>query len=301
MRYWSREAARDRLSSTLFIAALLHGVLILGVTFRADAPTRIRPRATSLEVVLVTRDYRRLPSPQDAPLLAQQNLIGHGNAAFGTAVRTAVASPLPVPDLGPDQPGAGFAPRPNGTPLPARMELTTNAPASRSVLRDRSGALEQAMMRSQLPPGDVAPVEVLAQPDKVNVLPDRHPRELLVSASTQESRVASYLNSWKSKVERIGTLNFPYAEELQRSRVHPVLEVAITASGDLREIVIRSSSGRKRLDQAAISILRAAAPFEPFPKALRDQYDVMRFAYEWRFTGGIATGRVTTIAAASGT
>jgi protein TonB len=251
--------------------------------------------------VLVTRDYRHLPAPQDAPLLAQQNLIGHGNAAFGTAVLTAVASPIPAVELGPDQLGAGVAPQQSARQVAARMELTTNSPSNRTVLRDRSGQPDPAVMRSQLPPGEVAPVDVLAQPDTVNQLPDRHPRELLVSASTQESRVASYLNSWKSKVERIGTLNFPHAEELQRSRLHPVLEVAITASGELREVVVRSSSGRKSLDQAAIQILRTAAPFEPFPKVLRDDYDLMRFAYEWRFTGGAPTGRITTIAAANGT
>jgi protein TonB len=227
LRYWSGEAARDRLSSTLFIAALLHGVIILGVTFRAEPHSRVQERATSLEVVLVTRDYRNLPTPHEASLLAQQNLIGRGNAAAGTPVRTAVSSWIPALEMGPDQLGAGIAARPSGTPLPARMELTTSAPTNRSVLRDRSGQLDQAVMRSPLPPGEVTPVDVLAQPDNVNQVPDRHPRELLVSASTQESRVASYLNTWKSKVERIGTLNFPHAEELRRWK-SPLRRTAIS-------------------------------------------------------------------------
>jgi protein TonB len=52
------------------------------------------------------------------------------------------------------------------------------------------------------------------------------------------------------------------------------------------EIVIRQSSGNTTLDQAARTILQMAAPFEPLPAAIRAEYDVLRFAYEWDFEGG---------------
>ena len=48
----------------------------------------------------------------------------------------------------------------------------------------------------------------------------------------------------------------------------------------------KRSSGRKEIDQAALSILRLASPFDPFPPELRKQYDELRFAYEWQFLGG---------------
>jgi protein TonB len=40
-----------------------------------------------------------------------------------------------------------------------------------------------------------------------------------------------------------------------------------------------------------MQILRLAAPFEPFPEELRSDYDVLRFAYEWRFSEGVGTVR----------
>jgi protein TonB len=116
-----------------------------------------------------------------------------------------------------------------------------------------------------------------------------------VSANTRESRIAGYLNTWKTRVERIGTLNFPNAAQLSTIRTYPVLEVAITADGALKEVVVRNSSGYRNLDQAAMEILRIAAPFEPFPQRLRDDYDVLRFAYEWRFGAGGGAGRVTAV------
>ena len=67
---------------------------------------------------------------------------------------------------------------------------------------------------------------------------------------------------------------------------NPTLEVAIDAEGRLVDIVIRQSSGNTTIDQAALSILRLAAPFEPLPPAVRAEYDVLRFAYEWDFDDG---------------
>ena len=46
---------------------------------------------------------------------------------------------------------------------------------------------------------------------------------------------------------------------------------------------MRRSSGDKALDQAALKILRLAAPFDPLPPNIRKDYDVLRFAYDWDF------------------
>ena len=82
-----------------------------------------------------------------------------------------------------------------------------------------------------------------------------------VVPNTRESKIAPYLDSWRSKVERLGTMNFPQIAR-QRGAVtgNPVLEVVIGADGKLKTSIVRRSSGRKDLDQAAQSILRLASP-----------------------------------------
>jgi protein TonB len=62
--------------------------------------------------------------------------------------------------------------------------------------------------------------------------------------------------------------------------------VVIGADGRLKDIVVRRSSGNAALDQAALTILRLAAPFEPLPDKIRAEYDALRFAYEWDFLSG---------------
>jgi protein TonB len=105
-------------------------------------------------------------------------------------------------------------------------------------------------------------------------------------ADTRESSIASYLDSWKRRIERVGTLNFPHEARRRDLSGNPVVEVAIRANGTLESVVIRRSSGHRELDNAAVGIVRLAAPFEPFPNALRERYPVLRFAYEWQFMNG---------------
>ena len=64
----------------------------------------------------------------------------------------------------------------------------------------------------------------------------------------------------------------------------PSLEDVIRADRHLDDIGVRRSTGDKALDQAALKILRLAAPFAPLPDSIRANYDVLRFAYEWDFS-----------------
>jgi protein TonB len=105
-------------------------------------------------------------------------------------------------------------------------------------------------------------------------------------ADTRESQIARYLDGWKRRVEKVGTLNFPNEARRRSLSGNPVLEVAIGASGQLQEVLVRRTSGYSELDHAAMNIVRIASPFDPFPPALRDRYPVLRFAYEWQFIRG---------------
>jgi protein TonB len=67
---------------------------------------------------------------------------------------------------------------------------------------------------------------------------------------------------------------------------NPVLEVTIHSNGDLESVIVRRTSGHRELDNAAVNIVKLAAPFDPFPAAMRAKYPILRFAYEWQFLNG---------------
>ncbi|HYM35443.1 MAG TPA: hypothetical protein VET48_08610, partial [Steroidobacteraceae bacterium] len=68
--------ARERLTTTLFVAALFHGVVILGVTF--GAPTSLFNNAPSLEVTLLPNERPDDGLNPEAAYLAQRNQKGSG-------------------------------------------------------------------------------------------------------------------------------------------------------------------------------------------------------------------------------
>lgn len=283
---WSALAARDRLSSTVFIAALLHGIVILGVTFGAIEPPR--DSGSSLEVVLVTAPPADRAPPPEAVLLAQTSLVGSGNAPADATLQTALAAPLAAPTPGPPRPGADADLRVGRAPEAERTPVLTarRAPDRRA---DPGDPDRPAQRVATAPPLQDQAAEFVGRVANATIVPDANPRELLISANTRESRIAGYLTLWKRKVEQTGTLNYP-TEARRAGTGYPVLEVAIAADGSLRDVTVLSSSGQRGLDQAAVQILKLAAPFAPFPDNLRADYDVLRFAYEWRFSAGV--GRV---------
>jgi protein TonB len=114
--------------------------------------------------------------------------------------------------------------------------------------------------------------------------------QLWIAADTRESDVAVYLDSWRRKIERVGTMNFPAAARRGKLSGTPVIEVTIGADGKLLQTTLRQSSGHVEIDEAAMRILKLAAPFDPFPADLAAKHDEIRIAYEWQFLGGSAQG-----------
>jgi protein TonB len=90
--------------------------------------------------------------------------------------------------------------------------------------------------------------------------------ELWIAADTRESDVAVYLDSWRRKIERVGTMNFPDVARREKLSGTPVIEVTIGADGRLLQTIIRRSSGHAEIDEAAMRILKLAAPFDPIPE-----------------------------------
>ncbi len=85
-------------------------------------------------------------------------------------------------------------------------------------------------------------------------------------------------------MERVGNENYP--EEARRRQLYGAirLAVALDRDGNVASIEILQGSGQRVLDQAAIRIVRLAAPFAPIPSSIReDQVEVIR---TWNFIPG---------------
>ena len=96
---------------------------------------------------------------------------------------------------------------------------------------------------------------------------------------------AYYKEAWRRKVERIGNQNYPAEARDQRIYGSLRMQVQINRDGTLRDVKILESSGQRVLDNAALRIVRLAAPFAPFTGDLMD-VDVLELVRTWRFEPG---------------
>jgi periplasmic protein TonB len=268
---------KDRLVTTLFLVAMFHVIVITGVTFvgplgkpKGDAPT--------LEVLLLTDNNPSREANSNAVYLAQRTQVGNGNTQKRERAANPADSPLAAMNEGTAEGNAlDFAQALSGTAFfSIRPELSTLAFQNGTELPASSN--DSPLALSPTPPNPIATSLI----DDELKLRGKASREAFITPDTQESRLAPYLDSWKRKIERVGTLNYPLQARQFNNR-NPVVEVVIGANGALKSAVIQQSSGDPAVDQAALNILRRAAPFDPFPARLKRDYDQLRFAYEWQF------------------
>jgi protein TonB len=275
---------KDRLTTTIFLAALFHGIVILGITFAV--PDEQKHPTMTLEVLLATSEDTRAADNLSAQYLAQHNQLGSGTTDERVRPANPASSLLPAQQAG--------VPEGNGTEYREAVsgQKSTEIISSRSNQNEvdyRSGEnqpAQQAEAPLALSPTAPRPIATNATDQTLRLRGKRRDGAEEIIPNTRESKLAPYLDAWRRKIERLGTLNFPQAVRNRGALGNPVLEVAIKADGTLSRAVVQRSSGRKEVDQAALSILRLASPFDPFPAALRKQYSELRFAYEWQFLEG---------------
>ena len=274
-------AVPDRLPAMLFLAALIHGILIIGVTFNVSF---INPfaDAISLEVTIVADPDQQIDRPDEAAYLAQASQKGGGNTTEQVRPSAPLQSAMPV-----DNPG-----QEDGTGL---VDATAHEMSADDVVASQSDSDRVVTIdpRTEPQPIDSAAVAMeagrevtlpLPQEDSASMLiRDDEPRQLIVSADTSESIVAAYLDAWKRRVEAVGESYLPELGDIGGITGSPTLMVSIDASGDLAEAIIRKASGSTILDLAALDILQRASPFNPFPPEIAAEYDTVRFEYKWLF------------------
>ena len=278
----------DRLGSTIFVAVLAHGVIILGVTF-VPAPPAPPANLPTVNVTLLVDTAEAESLAPDAAFLSSRNQAGGGDDEELRPTRTLTASQS-MTQLG-DPLGSDAV---DAEPLeqgPAPDQLVSRGDSARRI----EAVPETTNSAARMPLRAAALLDLNAPETQAAEVDDRvananNEDNGLSSPSTRESAVAAYLVGWRQRVEFVGTDNFPVeAFAGGNAAGRPMLEVTIRADGTLGDAVIRRSSGNPGLDQAALKILALAGPFAPLPQALLDEYDDLRFTYEWDFSTGART------------
>ena len=282
----ARSDLQTRFQFALVVSFMLHLLVIVGVTMRAPDRSALNKSNPQLEVVLVNSRSSTAPEKPDA--LAQANLDGGGNVESPRRAK----SPLPLVQR--DRPTPDLAVE---TRRAERREQETKRVMTQS--HEPAPAVAQPEVKNS---GESQP-EPVQTPSAVDIVNrslelarleaqiarnwdsyQKRPRRKFIGSRTSEFRFARYVEDWRNKIERIGTLNYPAAARDQRIYGTLQLTVAIRADGTVETVEINRPSGQKVLDEAALRIVGLAAPFAAFPPDIAKDTDILSITRTWSFT-----------------
>lgn len=276
----------DRFMLFLVLATAVHAIVFFGVRFGIDLEGETR-LADTLDVVLV--QWRSEETPEEADYLAQADQVGGGETTEPSRPSAEVSAPIPVQEEGPDA-ASSEAANPE-VRLESREVIAaetesprTNEPVSVEQPDTEVPSAAELMHQSM----ELTSLEAEIRNERS--WQSKLPRREFISANTRQYEFASYMNAWVSKVERVGNLNYP--SELRRKKLYGdlVMTVAIRQNGTVESIDIKRSSGVTEIDQAAVGIVRLAAPYAPLPDNIADRVDVLHITRTWRFGTALGVG-----------
>ena len=256
--------------------------LLLSLHFKFPEASRI-VQDKALEIILV--NSRSAHRPKDAQALAQANLDGGGNTEQNRRAKTPLP-PSPRQQAGNDLEQA----QKRVQALEAQQQQLLAQTRSKNRNSNRQDTQAQPEPTPVVSGRDLAnsalamarlETEIARNTDDYN----KRPRKKNLGTRASEYRFARYMEDWRLKVERVGTLNYPQAA---KGKLYGTLQltVSIKSDGSVDKVEINRSSGQRVLDDAAQRIVAMAAPYAPFPPDIARDTDIVEITRTWTFTRG---------------
>jgi protein TonB len=269
----------NRLRSAIVAALVVHIGLIATVSFEQSQQQSYSPQ---IAITLATRPSSE--TPDSAQHVAQMNQSGSGDQSdrdLITSSEMAFPNSAPAPRRAPQRREQSLD--------PTQADRVKTAAASRQI----SASSQAEQSQQERPLEGVSPeVDQLARElasleaelDQQTRSYSSMPRvRRLTSVSAKQAMDAAYLMDWRQRVEAVGNKYYPEASVRYGIYGKLRLLVAIRQDGSLEDVQVLSSSGHAVLDEAAIKIVRMAAPYSPFPPELRATTDKLEIIRTWQF------------------
>lgn len=279
----------DRLTFTLFVALVVHAVLLFGITFAA--PHIELPHV--MEVTLA--QHRSDKDNPDADYLSNANQQGSGTLDEARLLTSPHQSPFKdsrIHQIQPEQQQRAA----QQVDQVQRQVITTTAHSNFSHdnrhlqdLQDEALQSQDSKLATAAQSDEISSLEARLQA-KENAYAKRPKVRTVSSVASRFDRDAVYIDAFRTKVEQIGNKNYPELARAKHLNGYVRLLVAILPNGSVKDVQLLKSSGYPLLDEAAKRSVFMAAPFAPFPAEIRRDTDILQIIRTWRFsTGGLTT------------
>lgn len=271
----------DRIGFTLTMAIAFHVAVLLGVGFAIQLPKGSNTKRMDITL----SNYASDKPVYDADYAAQTNQEASGTESTKKELRTTEIAPINASTIQSVQENSSEPQK--QTAAKNTLVVTTRSksdhateytqPSPEQTVEDFQGEQEVLLRQMEL-------ASLQAKLDKVQQLYARLPKvRRAQSVATKAAVDAEYLYKWQSRIETIGNQHYPKEAKAQKLYGDVTVLVSVNKDGSLKDVRILESSGHKLLDSAALKIVRLSSPFQPFPRAISEDTDVLEIVRTWQF------------------
>jgi protein TonB len=269
----------DSLLITLFLAAVVHIVLILGISFDMPKPEKVH---RSIDIVLVNAPAKK--APKEAKFLAQENQIGAGEE---TKKPEPPKQQLPSQGASEAKPVAKKVAEVESKPKAEKKMVVQKVAEKKVVATDKPEEGEQEQQpRPRLSAADLQQqiAQLGTEIRQKQESADNAGIKFVNQLSAHKAIGMQYMKDWENKVERTGNLNYPEVAAKKNFSATLTMDVGISADGSIYSMRINRSSGNPALDEAAKNIVKMSAPFPPLPAEVLKETKVLVIPRVWKFS-----------------
>jgi periplasmic protein TonB len=269
----------DRMLVALFIALVIHMVVVLGVRFTEPEPPIQNSR--SIDVILVNTPAKK--APKEAKFLAQENQIGAGEMKIHKPEPSAKRivnqgnSPKKHADKSEQEEAEPIAKQKLVTQIKAEKKIASEKHPETTHDQEKRPKLTAEMLQQQIAQygNEIRLKQQSADESKI---------KSVNSVSAHKYVAAQYVKDWERKVERTGNMNYPAIAQKKNFSGTLTMDVGVKADGSIYSIRISRPSGYPALDEAAKRIVRMSAPFPVLPSDLLKELNVLVITRKWKFS-----------------
>lgn len=243
---------RSPFLAALLLASLIHGLILLGITFNVPIPS------TTNHTLAVTVHHIK-------PAI---NTQAHDTITPAPIQPAITPKPIAIQHTKPQQPA------------------TQNIPATPKILTRPTEQAPQASAVKPILSADALQQQISQLGERIRNTQPSTPQKVKFANTVSNHRylAAQYVQDWENKVERTGNLNYPEAARHKREPQTLTMDVGINADGSIYSMRITRSSGNIELDEAAKRIVRMSAPFAELPAELLQEVNVLVITRVWKFS-----------------
>ncbi|MDB4511920.1 TonB family protein [Arenicella sp.] len=275
---------KDLLSVTAFFSALLHAVIILGISFKLPDIQSVNNTDNTLDVVLINTANNE--EPVEADTVSTNNNAGGGNDD------QEAASPIPFEAVKPSEVQSIKKTANQQATNVISPEQYITAERGELALEKKTNQEEKLKSQAEAVGSDELTTKSQRQLERERLIAklsqsfedyQKRPNKQFLSPNTTQHKAARYLDDWRKKIEVTGNANYPIKAKAEGMYGTLILTVEINRNGTIADIQINNPSPHKLLNDTAMRFVRDASPYDTFPDDIDKDVDILVITRAFHF------------------